>query len=133
MYNRYIRNEHGEYKCIPVVSPPRPAPRRPASSDPLIFSGPGQPPPGPPPFPPEPPPPPPPAPPPFPPGAPEPPPPPPVPPPPLSSHLFGQLLERFHLNEIDTGDLLLLLILFLLFEEKADDEILIALGLLLIL
>ena len=44
---------------------------------------------------------------------------------------LGRLLEQF--KDVDSGDLLLLLILFFLFREKADDEALIALGLLLIL
>ena len=44
-----------------------------------------------------------------------------------------RLLGKFDLRDIDTADILLLLILFFLFEEKADDELLIALGLLLIL
>ena len=44
-----------------------------------------------------------------------------------------RLLARFHLEDVDTGDLILLLLLFFLLEEKADDELLIALGLLLIL
>ena len=44
-----------------------------------------------------------------------------------------RLLGKFNLKDIDTGDILLLLILFFLFEEKADDELLVALGLLLIL
>lgn len=43
------------------------------------------------------------------------------------------LLDRFHLNHVDAGDLLLLALLFLLFHEDADEEVLIALGLLLIL
>jgi len=43
------------------------------------------------------------------------------------------LLDRFHLNHVDTGDLMLLALLFLLFHEDADEEVLIALGLLLIL
>ena len=50
----------------------------------------------------------------------------------LSGYL-RRLLDRFHLEKVDSGDLLLLLILFLLFKEDADDELLIALGLLLIL
>ncbi|MCI2055833.1 MAG: hypothetical protein LKJ86_01675 [Oscillibacter sp.] len=49
------------------------------------------------------------------------------------THALRKLLDRFHLDNIDTGDLLLLLLLFLLFEEDADEELLIALGLLLIL
>ena len=43
------------------------------------------------------------------------------------------LLDRFHLDHVDTGDLLLLLLLFLLFQEDAEEELLVALGLLLIL
>lgn len=42
-------------------------------------------------------------------------------------------LDHFHLNHVDTGDLLLLILLFLLFREDADEELLVALGLLLIL
>lgn len=67
------------------------------------------------------------------------PPPPPPPPPPdgdashrfEASRLLGSLAERF--RSLDTADLLLLALIFFLFEEKADDELLIALGLLLIL
>ena len=44
-----------------------------------------------------------------------------------------RLLGKFNLKDVDTADILLLLILFFLFEEKADDELLVALGLLLIL
>lgn len=43
------------------------------------------------------------------------------------------ILDQLHLNHVDTGDLLLLLLLFLLFREDADEELLVALGLLLIL
>ena len=46
---------------------------------------------------------------------------------------IARLLSRFHLEELDTSDLMLLVLLFFLMEEKADDELLIALGLLLIL
>lgn len=42
-------------------------------------------------------------------------------------------LDQFHLDHVDTGDLLLLGLLFFLFRENADDELLAALGLLLIL
>jgi hypothetical protein len=42
-------------------------------------------------------------------------------------------LSRLRLDEMDTGDLLLLLIIFLLFKDGEDEEMLIALGLLLIL
>ena len=47
--------------------------------------------------------------------------------------LLRHLLDRFHLESVDTGDLLLLILLFLLYEEKADEEVLFTLGLLLIL
>lgn len=47
--------------------------------------------------------------------------------------LLGRILDRLHLQDLDSADLMLLALLFFLFEEKADDELLIALGLLLIL
>ena len=47
--------------------------------------------------------------------------------------LTRQLLDQFHLNHIDAGDLFLLLLIFLLIREKADEELLVALGVLLIL
>ena len=43
------------------------------------------------------------------------------------------LLDVSHLEHMDTGDLLLLCLLFLLYREGADEELLVALGLLLIL
>lgn len=43
------------------------------------------------------------------------------------------ILEKLHLGSIDFGDLLLLLLLFQLFREDGDEELLIAIGLLLIL
>ena len=49
------------------------------------------------------------------------------------SQFLKRMLEKLHMENVDTGDIILLLLLFLLFEEKADDELLIALGLLLIL
>lgn len=59
------------------------------------------------------------------------------PPPPTektgSSDLFKKLLDRFHLDRIDSGDLLLLGLLFFLYREGADEELLAALALLLIL
>ena len=68
---------------------------------------------------------------------PDPPHPPPKPPPHHGGDGFSgtlrKLLDRFHLENIDTGDLLLLLLILLLFREDADDELLFALGLLLIL
>ena len=114
MYNRYIRNERGEYVCMPVAAPPPPPPKPPPK-------------PKPPPPPPKP--------------EPAPPPPHPIPPPtpkpppspPDVTRLLSGLLERLRLQDVDTGDLHLLAILFLLFREKADEEVLIALGLLLIL
>ena len=47
--------------------------------------------------------------------------------------LLSGVLGKLKLDEIDTGDLLLLVILFLLFWDGEDEELLIALGLLLIL
>ena len=47
--------------------------------------------------------------------------------------LLSGLLGKLKLDGIDSGDLLLLAILFLLFQEGEDEELLIALGLLLIL
>ena len=44
-----------------------------------------------------------------------------------------RILDQLHLDHIDAGDLLLLGLLYFLFREKADEELLIALGLLLIL
>ena len=58
------------------------------------------------------------------------------PPPPISQRrrsFFSRILDKLPLKGVDTADILLLLILFFLFEEKADDELLVALGLLLIL
>ena len=57
----------------------------------------------------------------------------PYPPPEGRGGFVSRILELLHLQDVDTADLLLLLLLFFLFEEKADDELLIALGLLLIL
>ena len=53
-----------------------------------------------------------------------------------SDGLTGMLrhfLDQLHLDHVDTGDLLLLVLLFFLFREDADEELLVALGLLLIL
>lgn len=62
--------------------------------------------------------------------APEPPPhrPPPGTPPPFS---LGPLLQQ--MEDVDSGDLLLLFLLLMLFQKGADEELVIALGLLLIL
>ena len=43
------------------------------------------------------------------------------------------VLEKLHLGDLDAGDLLLLFLLFYLSRQKADEELLIAIGLLLIL
>lgn len=62
------------------------------------------------------------------------------PPPPLGGKLtdgltgfLQHILDQLHLDHVDTGDLLLLVLLFFLFREDADEELLVALGLLLIL
>ena len=103
MYNRYTRNDTGVYTRISQNDTPPPG------------GGlkPGGPPPGPQ--------------------------PPPEPKPPSGPphrperDILNRLLEKLHLGDLDSGDLLVLLLLFLLFREKADEELLIALGLLLIL
>lgn len=118
MYNRYIRNDQGTYTRIPEEEPGihRAAPPLPVSPE-HPPSGGGQQPPhwdsA----------------------------PPPRPDPPPSgengpdslSSLLRHLLDQFHLSSVDSGDLLLLAILFFLFREGADEELLVALGLLLIL
>lgn len=109
MYNRYIRNDNGAYTRIPqeekqrTVPPPPPEPKQ----QPQREQPPRR----------------------------EPPP----PPSPGSRTIDGltgflrHLLDQLHLDRVDTGDLLLLVILFFLFKEDADEELLVALGLLLIL
>ena len=44
-----------------------------------------------------------------------------------------RVLDQLHLDRVDAGDLLLLGLLYFLVREKADEELLVALGLLLIL
>lgn len=115
MYNRYIRNDNGTYTRMSEEEPRTPPPRP-------------EPPPGGP--------------------SPQPPPPPqqerpqqsgpgrPTPPTRAADGLTGflrHLLDQLHLNHVDTGDLLLLGLLFFLSREEADEELLMALGLLLIL
>lgn len=119
MYNRYIRNDNGTYTRMPEEEPhasPPPRPEPPPSPPPSSGgsappprgeasqqSGPGR------------------------------------PPPPHRQAADGltgflrQILDQFHLNHVDTGDLLLLGLLFFLSREEADEELLVALGLLLIL
>lgn len=46
---------------------------------------------------------------------------------------LDQILERLHLEDIDKGDILLLLILLFLFDQGEDEELLMALGLLFLL
>ena len=103
MYNRYIRNDNGVYDRVPQQETAPPSPPRPQPPPPR----PGPPPPGPEPAPPSAP-------------APE-------------RQFLNRLLAKLHLGDMDAGDLLLLLILFFLFYQKADEEVLIAIGLLLIL
>ncbi len=116
MYNRYIRNDNGTYTRMPEEESHTPR------------SNPEPPPSGAPPAPPPPPPP----------GQDRPQPPNTGKPPPgrVADGLTGTLrhiLDQLHLNHVDSGDLLLLGLLFLLSREEADEELLVALGLLLIL
>ena len=116
MYNHYVRDQNGNYIKVSVEEPPVtyiPTPHAPPK-------------PAPPPVPP--------------PQTPKekqeiPPPQPPSPPPPRppETQFVNKMLGHFHLSDIDSGDLLLLSLLFFLFRQKADEELLIALGLLLIL
>ena len=115
VYNRYIRNDRGVYTRVPESDSPSSG--RPVSET-VSFSDTQQQKPEPKEF------------------------HPPPPPPPQTFHssfedsfsgTLRRLLDRFHLENVDTGDLLLLLLLFLLFKEDADEELLFALGLLLIL
>lgn len=106
MYNRYIRNDNGVYDRVPQqeTAPPfRPTPPPRPDAPPEPGPSPG---------------------------------PeqrPPVPPPAPERQFLNRLLGKLHLGDMDAGDLLLLLILFFLFQQKADEEVLIAIGLLLIL
>lgn len=115
MYNRYIRGDNGSYTRVPQEEnhSPRTEPKPPPSRR---DSPPQQ----------------------------EPPPRREQPPPPpnsggnsrMTDGLTGFLrhfLDQLHLDHVDTGDLLLLGLLFFLFREDADEELLVALGLLLIL
>ncbi len=109
MYNRYIRNDEGVYQRIPIQEEPHSQPfsRENGSQEEhwqaASQSRPWED----------------------------------FPPPPKGGEkkqgLLSGLLGKLKLDEIDTGDLLLLAILFLLFKDGADEEVLIALGLLLIL
>lgn len=118
MYNRYIRNDHGTYTRIPEEDPSRRAPPPDGKKQQPSAAPNREPPPG---------------------GAAGQPPPRPTGgdgPPHATDSLTGflqHILDQFHLDSVDTGDLLLLAILFFLFREGADEELLVALGLLLIL
>ena len=112
MYNRYMRNDNGVYTRMPQPDPPPPTgkpqssppPNRPPPKSDANTRPPSAPPPS----------------------------PPPAPRPP-ERDVLNRILEKLHLGDLDAGDLLVLLLLFMLFREKADEELLIALGLLLIL
>ena len=119
MYNRYLRNDQGVYTCVPQEEPrrsPRPEPIGSSAPPPRREPPPREPQRD-------------------------------TPPPPPNGgrpeadggafregfQFLDRLLEKLHLQDLDGADLMLLLLLFFLFEEKAYDELLIALGLLLIL
>ena len=109
MYNRYIRNDQGTYTRIPQEEPNRPSPSHQKAhqedheKQQPTFQSPNN-----------------------------------------RSHeenrwtdgltgFLRHILDQLHLDHVDTGDLLLLVLLFFLFREDADEELLVALGLLLIL
>ena len=108
MYNRYVRNDQGQYARLPQEEPQtsslpplqsdptahHTSPKRPHSSEQLPPRPQQRPP---------------------------------------EMHFLNGLLDKLHLGDIDAGDLLLLVLLFLMFRENGDEELLIALGLLLIL
>lgn len=107
MYDRYARENRGNYVRASLDdSPLPPPPRKPSGPPPPRPQQPPKPPPpqsG----------------------------PPPKRPPEIT---FGKgILDALHLDDLDTGDLLLLFLLFFLFKQQADEELLIAIGLLLIL
>ena len=87
MYNRYVRNDTGQYQRFRVQEEPRASGEKRPEGEPTE----------------------------------------------RTDGLLGNILSKLNLREIDSGDLLLLVVLFLLFREGADEELLIALGLLLIL
>ena len=110
MYNRYIRNDGGRYERVPVpdeppLGAPPPEEGGPPPEDTYYGPLPGGEPFGPP------------------------------PPPPGGGRkgVLSGILDRLNLKNLNTGDLIILLIIFLLYKEGEDEELLIALGLLLIL
>ena len=111
MYNRYIRNDNGVYTRVPQEEPISGKESPTPESKNIHQEKKQQPPPS-------------------------------AAPPPgggisqITDSLTGFLrhaLDQLHLDHVDTGDLLLLALLFLLFREDADEELLVAIGLLLIL
>lgn len=111
LYDRYGRQEQGHYVRASMDDGPLPPPPHKPSGQNPPPPKPQQPPPKPP-------------------GGPPPPPKPSRPP----EIAFGKgILDALHLDDLDTGDILLLFLLFFLFKQKADEELLIAIGLLLIL
>lgn len=106
MYNRYIRGDGGTYTRVSMEDTPLPPPAGQHPPPPSSSQPEGAPPPH---------------------G--------PSPPPQPSPErgLLNGLLEKLHLSDLDAGDILLLLLLFFLFRQEADEELLIAIGLLLIL
>ena len=50
-----------------------------------------------------------------------------------SGGFLRRILDKLNLKDVDTGDILLLLLLLFLFSEGEDEELLFAVGLLLIL
>lgn len=105
MYNRYIRNDSGQYERVEVPDEPPfgspPPEEHTYHAPPPPGGGPSGP-----------------------------------PPPPNGGGRQGflsGLLEKLNLKNLDTGDLILLLLIVLLYKDKGDEELLIALGLLLIL
>ena len=104
MYDRYARGDRGNYVRASLDDGPLPPPRRPSGQAP-------------------------------PPPRPQPPPPQSGPPPKRPPEIaFGKgILDALHLDDLDTGDLLLLFLLIFQFKPQADEELLIAIGLLLIL
>ena len=112
MYNRYIRGDGGAYTRVsaedaplPPTNTPRPPAPPPPPDPPPGAPADGRPPHG----------------------------PPPPPQPSPERGILNGLLEKLHLSDLDAGDILLLLLLFFLFRQEADEELLIAIGLLLIL
>ncbi len=104
MYNRYVRNDQGQYARMPQEDTPSPPKKHeptgppPATPSPPKESGAKEPRPR-----------------------------------PAELKFLNGVLDKLHLGDIDAGDLILLVLLFLLFRENGDEELLIALGLLLIL